>query len=203
MGYFNVYRQLNRDQKLDVTSQIVLVTCLLTCLMKLFFFLRIYQTLTYIVTMIIQVVNDLQAFFVYFMSFIFIGSLVFDLLGGNPSHEYREIGPFSGNVMYTLRLSLGNFDFSTLEDPNKKDWEQRMFWITWYSYVIFGTLIFLNFIIAEVSNSYEIVRENINQLIYKERAGLIAEVEAIMLDSTIENNPHFFPKYLVSREVEP
>jgi len=118
------------------------------------------------------------------MSFIIIGSLVFDLLGGNPSTEYKQIGPFSGNIMYTLRLSLGDFSFAILNDPNKEDWEQWMFWVAWYSYVIFGTLIFLNFIIAEVSNSYEIVKINLNQLIYKERAGLIAEVEAIMLDST-------------------
>lgn len=107
------------SDKQDFESQVVLVICLLTSLMKLFFFLRIYKQLTYIVTMLIQVSNDLQAFFVYFLSFILLGSLVFDLFGGNPSPEYALIGPFAGNIMYTLRLSLGNFDFIILDDPSK------------------------------------------------------------------------------------
>ena len=83
-----------------------------------------------------------------------------------------------------------------------ENWEINLFWSTWYAYVLFGALIFLNFIIAEVSNSYEIVKENIASLIYKERAGLIAEAEAIMLTRTKQANPHYFPKYIVVREIE-
>lgn len=46
--------------------------------------------------------------------------------------------------------------------------------------VIFSALIFLNFIIAEVSNSYQNVKTNIDSLIYRERAKLVMEAEDFM-----------------------
>jgi len=39
--------------------------------------------------------------------------------------------------------------------------------------VIFSALIFLNFIIAEVSNSYNTVKQDIAARIYEERAALV------------------------------
>lgn len=68
--------------------------------------------------------------------------------------------------------------------------------------VIFSSLIFLNFIIAEVSNSYSNVKVNIDALIYKERAGLIREAEDIMTDSTKQNNKRKFPKFIIDRTME-
>ena len=68
--------------------------------------------------------------------------------------------------------------------------------------VIFSALIFLNFIIAEVSNSYQTVKESIEALIYKERAGLIQEAEDIILESVKKNDKTKFPKYLIVREME-
>lgn len=68
--------------------------------------------------------------------------------------------------------------------------------------VIFSALIFLNFIIAEVSASYEKVKANIGSLIYKERATLINEAEDIMSKYTIENDKKKFPKYIIIRDME-
>ena len=79
--------------------------------------------------------------------------------------------------------------------------QHYLFWICWVVVVIFSALIFLNFIIAEVSNSYQIVRVSIDALIYKERAGLINEAEDI-LTAKFKNNQQKFPKYIVAREVD-
>ena len=68
--------------------------------------------------------------------------------------------------------------------------------------VIFSSLIFLNFIIAEVSNSYSKVKEKIDELIYKERAGLINEAEDIKMKATKINNKKQFPRYVVVRQTE-
>ena len=68
--------------------------------------------------------------------------------------------------------------------------------------VIMSALIFLNFIIAEVSNSYAIVKEKIDALIYKERAAMIEEAEDIMSSSTKKTNKQKFPKYIVIRSLE-
>ena len=104
--------------------------------------------------------------------------------------------------MTTLRLSLGDFDFGVLEGDKLNAKQHWLFWIIWVFMVIFSALIFLNFIIAEVSNSYSGVKVNIDALIYKERAGLIEEAEDIMPANTRKNNKIKFPKYIVIRELE-
>lgn len=71
----------------------------------------------------------------------------------------------------------------------------------WFIMVVFCALVFLNFIIAEVTNSYQTVKDSIHALIYKERAGLISEAEDVMPDS-MKQDSRRFPKYIVSREVD-
>ena len=80
--------------------------------------------------------------------------------------------------------------------------EHNLFWVVWVIMVIFSALIFLNFIIAEVSSSYEAVKSNIDALIYKERAALINEAEDIMSSKTRQQDKIKFPKYIVIREME-
>lgn len=126
--------------------------------MKLFFFLRIFMKLSYIVTMIMQVMKDLRTFFVFFAILILMFSLVFDVITINNNKDYRKVGNFAGNLLGTLRLSLGNTDFNFLEDEHLDDDQHVLFWVCWVLVVIFSALIFLNFIIAEVSNSYDFVR---------------------------------------------
>lgn len=201
MGYLNVYLQLMHGPG-SFFAQMAMIIVILTCLLKLFFFLRIFDNLTYIVTMIFQVVHDLQVFMIFFFVLIFIGSLIFDIIGDNGQPEYRKVGQFVGNFFYTLRLSLGDFDFTITQGDELDRNEVFLFWISWNAWVIFSLLIFLNFIIAEVSNSYQIIRIDIDSLLYKERAGLIAEAESIMPQSTKESNPQYFPVYLITREME-
>lgn len=148
------------------------------CLLKTFFFMRIVKSFSYIVTMIISVVADLKVFMLFFFILIIMFSMIFNVISRNPADEYIHVGYFWGNVLTTLRLSLGDFDFGVLrlknadcdEENQLQDynchWELNakqhiLFWITWVIMVIFSSLIFLNFIIAEVSNSYANVKENI------------------------------------------
>ena len=67
---------------------------------------------------------------------------------------------------------------------------------------MFGCLIFLNFIIAEVSDSYVRIRTNIKALIYKERAKMVKEVEDFYSESFKLNHTDMFPQYVVVRETE-
>ena len=67
-------------------------------------------------------------------------------------------------------------------------------------------IIFLNFIIAEVSNSYQTVKDRIDVLIYQERAMLISEAEDMLKArfgaSKLKKWTHLFPKYIITREQE-
>lgn len=54
--------------------------------MKSFFFLKIFSSLSYIVTMIFTVVADLQAFLLFFTILVFVYAMIFAVIGaGNPN----------------------------------------------------------------------------------------------------------------------
>jgi len=147
--------------------------------------MRIIESFSYIVTMILCVFSDLQTFLAFYAVLIVMFSLIFDVISRNPAGEYKEVGPFVGNLLSTLRLSLGDFDFGVLAETDAKkgalDKDQHLlYWLVWLGMVLFSALIFLNFIIAEVSNSYSKINANIAKLVYKERAALIDEAEDVM-----------------------
>lgn len=67
------------------------------------------------------------------------------------------------NVLTILRFSLGDFDFGATEYLNQ--FERTVFWIVWAFIVLMTCVVFLNFIIAEVSESYQKVNINVRELV--------------------------------------
>ena len=65
--------------------------------------------------------------------------------------------------------------------------------------LVITNIIFLNFIIAEASASYESVKSRLDAMIFKEKAALIAEAEDMMM--TFMKNDKKFPKYIIIREI--
>lgn len=68
--------------------------------------------------------------------------------------EYNNIGLFVGNIIDVLRTTIGDYNCiaaSMYVDDN----EVIVFWFSWMLVTILGCIIFLNFIIAEASASYE------------------------------------------------
>lgn len=61
--------------------------------------------------------------------------------------------------------------------------DNYMFWIIWFLTVMVACIIFLNFIIAEASNSYNEVNEFLDQVIQRQVADLTAEAEDIIPES--------------------
>ena len=61
--------------------------------------------------------------------------------------------------------------------------------MVWLAIFYLGCLIFSNFIIAEVLSTYETVKKDIDSLIYKERATMVAEVEEMFSEYYIQKNP--------------
>ena len=70
----------------------------------------------------------------------------------------------------------------------------------WAIVVIVGCIIFLNFIIAEASASYEKVNSRLTEYIQKEKSNLIAESEA--MTPNIFKSMHSYPKYIICRTID-
>lgn len=118
-----------------------MIYILLVQLVKTFLFLRIFSALSPIVNMLKNVVYDLRIFLTFYAILVMIFSLLIGVLGvGNENKpgafrkkwlaaqaayaesgdiadkdysgvEYDKIGKFFGNVMITLRMSMGDFGF--------------------------------------------------------------------------------------------
>ena len=104
---------------------------------------------------------------------------------------------FLGYIFSTLRISLGDFDFEA--STFLTDAENHLFWIVWFLVIIMTCIVFLNFIIAEASASYESVKSRLTAMIYKEKANLIAEAESMIFDGLKTDEK--FPKYIITRSI--
>jgi len=181
-----------------------MIVLILTSLVKLFFFFRIWPRLSTITIMIVRCMVDLGPFLVVFFLQIAFFASTFSVLGhnrgGEDSHEYRKLGLFLGQFLATLRTSVGDFDYEWLNriDPI----EQQIHWVIWTCVFYLGCLIMLNFIIAEVSASYETVKAKIDQMRYQERATMIKEVEDLVPAGMRKRDKHWFPRYFVIKENE-
>jgi hypothetical protein len=144
-----------------IESKIVIMIVILATMMKTFEAMRVILSFSYIVTMIKSVIVDLRVFLTFYMIMVISLSMLFDVIARNTSTEYKLVGHSFGNIFATLRLSLGDFDFSLINDEALTK-THILFWVMWIFMVLFSSLIFLNFVIAEVSNSYQTVKEQVN-----------------------------------------
>lgn len=151
----------------------ILVT--LSIIIKSFFFLRIFSSLSFLVSMFQQVINDLKPFLGLFAIILFLLSLILGIIdwgqyeydndrlvreiqytSTGPDKEYMEMPKIFSRFIYMARLSIGdnNFDGSTY----LKGFQNHAFWFLFIISNILTTIIFLNFVIAEVGNSYNMIR---------------------------------------------
>ena len=173
IGFQNILGPLN------FWSRTVMIISVLMLLVKTFFFLRIFKSLSYLVTMLQTVIYDLRIFGLFYVILLVLFSLIIDVLGignfaitdstfsknnspdddGYFGEEYASIGMFLGNIFQIMRISMGDYDFDGANDLD--DIENIVYWICWLLMVTITCIIFLNFIIAEASNSYAVVMETI------------------------------------------
>ena len=76
--------------------------------------------------------------------------------------------------------------------------EKLLAWFIWLVIMIVGNMIFMNFIIAVVNESYENCMSKMTAQKFKVKVDMIVERESMMSYSEL-NNPEWFPKYIVLR----
>ena len=101
---------------------------------------------------------DLRHFALFFTILIAMLSLLFGIIGLGKNDRYEVVGPFVGNLMETLKLSMGDTEVID-ESVDLSDIENYMFWSFVFFDILFGFIIFMNFILAEAGESYNKVKE--------------------------------------------
>lgn len=208
----------------SIVCKILMILTISCSIVKTFLFLRVFGGLSYLVTMLFQVMNDLKVFLLFYFILLFCFSLYYCVIGvanpnvegpyrdwfdqegylsktwpngtviadkhdwyyeGNQNYEdnkldltyaeYLPVDLFIANILNTFRLSLGDFDFQ--QNAYLTTAEGVVVWIIFVLVLLISNIIFLNFIIAEASASYEKVMERLDGQILLERASMITECE--------------------------
>lgn len=115
--------------------------------------------------------------------------------GSGIGDEYVKLSKFLARVVAILRISMGDLDFAASDFLNP--FENHCFWFVLILSIIVTNVIFMNFIIAEVSTSYATVMAELDVTLLRERGGLINEAQAILQarfgKNRINEWTHLFP----------
>ena len=138
---------------------------------KLLTLLRIFDRISFIIKMLKQVSKELIPFLFLFLSFVVVFSLMVMTLGLNLSElendPYDGLWDF-GYLMYVLRTSLADFEVDTFQQLRPAS--TIILWLFWIIIILFNTIIFLNFLIAVISDVYEQVIESRTEEIFQKKA---------------------------------
>ena len=192
--------------------------------------MKIMEVFAHIVEMLFQVTNDLKVFIFFYLIIIVLFSMLISVLGiGNPliepefkeafppveskdpkevaasqgdipNSEYRYIGLTFGHMIDIIKMSVGDFGIIDKSMYTVDVETNYLFWFTWFIIALIACIIFLNFIIAEASASYEKVSSQIEETIAKAKATLISEAE--MMRPFVAKNELKFPQFIITRIVE-
>ncbi|CDW82688.1 wd-40 repeat protein [Stylonychia lemnae] len=183
------------DSDLLILNKILLI---ILCFIKLFYYLRIYEGLSALIQILTGVLSDLKYFFILFLIFISLfGTIFLVLFKADSINEYSGVSGIAYFLM-SFRISTGSYQ---LADYQNQDNTLVIFsWILWIFAVLTLNIVFMNFIIAVISESYEIAMQHIIAQSYQVKAKMIAEREALFSQYDLSNQD-FFPNYLVVRRL--
>jgi hypothetical protein len=120
----------------------------------------------------------------FFLMIILAFSLIIGILVGIDSDTYDVLGPVAFYVM-VFRTSLGDYN---LDNYSKQSNYKELAWILWVLVMIIGNMIFMNFIIAVVNESYENCMSKMISQSYKVKVDMIVERESMMKPSEFVTN---------------
>jgi hypothetical protein len=94
-----------------------------------------------------------------------------------------------------MRESIGDYDTDTITNPGASAMPLLQ-WILWFIVMLVGNVVFMNFIIAVVSESYEKCMQVMSAESYRSKLDMILECEQFMPSSWKENKIRF-PEYII------
>jgi hypothetical protein len=141
--YIPISFQENQAQ-IKITLQCIIF---LLAFIKGAFFLRIYESFSFLVQMLGSVFSDLKHFFLLF-GILILGFSVFLSILIQPSSlaSYQGVGGALPYILVAFRSAIGDSDMDDYVSEHK-----TLIWIVWLMIMVVGHVIFMNFIIAVVN----------------------------------------------------
>ena len=192
-----ISKTLDIDKMLNqqvLTVEQILITVL--SFIKLFLFSRVFKEFGLIIRLCYKVFSKAFTFSIFFYLFNLIFTFLYLYLGvdigGFPDNghgdgnDYKWLTHFISVFLYAYRISIGD-----IEVPNAMIWEVALgeegmsfmlylIWLIWMSHQYFMLIVFMNFLIAIISQVYEDDLANTYQNEYTQRAEMNLEAEQLL-----------------------
>jgi hypothetical protein len=138
------------DNPIMIVNRIIVIAMMF---FKLNFYLRIFESFSFIVSMLYGVFFEIWPFLMYFLIVVnFLGMMIAQIMPEN--FEYYDRMWFFAYPFIAFRIATGQFQIEDYLHPESLATFLAM-WGMWLLIFIVGTIIFLNFLVAVVSESYE------------------------------------------------
>jgi len=134
--------------------------------------------------MLLQVFVDIGPFLVFFFTFVLVNTFMLDIMRAEIDDGDYEAIPrtFLMTFLQIFRNSIGDIAVFGYGDwvqaggeggvPLSGTIQIVVLWLIWYMNVFVMVIVLLNFLIAEVSATYETVKEGGDKILYAKRAEL-------------------------------
>jgi hypothetical protein len=146
--------------------------------------------------MLLNVFYDLRYFLMFFAMVVAAMTVMLQILLKTSGEAYEGIRGVAFYVL-ALRESIGDYDTSAIIEGSQGDFI-ILVWLLWFLILIVGNVVFMNFIIAVVSESYENCMERMTQSIQGAKLEMIEECESLLPDRYFSDEK-LFPRYILVR----
>jgi Polycystin cation channel len=167
----------------DKSNVTIAFKCLIVVLtfIKVIFFLRIFEKLSFLVQMVTSVFSDLRWFMLFFSVFISTFAVLINIVFNAHQEMYDNIGAGIMFFIIAFRTSVGDYSFDDF--PTADYYEIEL--VVWFFIMIVGNMVFMNFIIAVVNQSYEQCMSKMVVLQFKVKVDMIVERESMMREKEL------------------
>ena len=182
--FYYYWGDVEKNKTKYLTYSCITIAHLMTLILKFMQYVRIFEKFSFLIEMIIEVNLDLGPFLILFFIFNALFTLIIDIMGARVPDDDGNYNNYSGlpsfikEFIHTFRLSIGD-----LIIPDISSWMNEMrscsshetddavcsydyfgegaiffIWIFWMINVFLMMVILLNFLIAEVGQTYDNVK---------------------------------------------
>ena len=195
MRYFCDQEQLKVYGTLRLFDGIIQIMICILVASRILQFIRYNDEYSYLVQMLTQVFSDVIPFLTVFLLYIILFSLVTLIMGADfGEDDYSNLPGFVRVIISIFRTSIGDiqaYDYGEWKDKDKKEETLLLegvttednsdflraqpiaiaiIWAVWYFNIFFMVIILANFLIAEVSVTFEDVKNLGNVFLNREKA---------------------------------
>jgi hypothetical protein len=122
---------------------------------KFLYFFRIFKSYGYLTRLIILVISDMKDFLVVlFITIVAFSDALLTISLGN-KEEDRFVTDFTDSIIYTYRIVLGDFDVTQFGNV-----ATTLVYTLFIICTVFNTIVMLNLLIAIISETFAVVKEN-------------------------------------------